>query len=57
MENRDLIYMGGYSPGQDPELDEAVRVWGILQAHIEQPETERADYAESRARLIAALAG
>ena len=57
MENRDLIYMGGYSPGQDPELDEAVRVWGILQAHIEQPETERADYAESRARLIATLAG
>lgn len=55
MENRDLIYMGGYTPGQDPELDEAVRIWDLLQSHIQQPEHDRADFAESRARLIAAL--
>ena len=30
MENRDLILMGGYTSGQDPELDEAVALWPKL---------------------------
>ena len=28
IENRDLILMGGYTPGQDPDLDLAVAISG-----------------------------
>ena len=34
MENRDLILMGGYAPGQDPDLDMAVQLWPKLDCHI-----------------------
>ncbi len=52
MENRDLILMGGYTSGQDPELDEAVSLWPKLMGHIQQAETERADFTESKEALI-----
>ena len=51
-ENRDLILMGGYTSGQDPELDEAVSLWPRLMEHIKQPETERADFKTSNEALI-----
>ena len=47
MENRDLILMGGYAPGQDPDLDTAVQLWPQLMAHIQQPFDEGADAAQS----------
>lgn len=47
MENRDLILMGGYAPGQDPDLDMAVQLWPRLMAHIQQPFNESADAAQS----------
>jgi len=47
MENRDLILMGGYAPGQDPDLDMAVQLWPQLMAHIQQPFNESADAAHS----------
>ncbi len=52
MENRDLILMGGYTSGQDPELDEAVSLWPRLMEHIKQPETEKADFKASNEALI-----
>ena len=52
MENRDLILMGGYTSGQDPELDEAVSLWPKLMSHIQQSETERANFTESKEALI-----
>ncbi|WP_332923326.1 FliI/YscN family ATPase [Candidatus Puniceispirillum sp.] len=52
MENRDLILMGGYSPGQDPDLDLAVELWPALTKHIQQPEAEKSDFAVSRDALI-----
>ena len=36
IENRDLILMGGYAPGQDQDLDLAVQIWPKLMAHIQQ---------------------
>jgi len=51
MENRDLILMGGYTSGQDPELDEAVSLWPKLMAHIQQVETQKADLTESKDAL------
>ena len=51
MENRDLILMGGYTSGQDLELDEAVALWPRLMAHIQQAETEKADFIMSKDAL------
>ncbi len=51
MENRDLILMGGYTSGQDPELDEAVALWPRLMAHIQQVETQKSDFSESKDAL------
>ena len=36
LENRDLILMGGYTPGQDPDLDMAVNLWPQLMELIRQ---------------------
>ena len=47
MDNRDLILMGGYAPGQDPDLDMAVQLWPKLMAHIQQPFNQSADAAQS----------
>ena len=52
MENRDLILMGGYVPGQDPDLDTAVQLWPQLMAHIQQPFDESADVDQSIQALI-----
>ncbi|GIR95699.1 MAG: hypothetical protein CM15mP98_06690 [Paracoccaceae bacterium] len=38
LENRDLILMGGYTQGKDPDLDLAVSLWPNLTAHIRQLE-------------------
>ena len=47
MENRDLILMGGYVPGQDADLDMAVQIWPQLMAHIQQAFNEKSTYDES----------
>ena len=47
MDNRDLMLMGGYTPGQDADLDEAVRLWPALQALIRQDPHEPAPFAQS----------
>ena len=52
MDNSDLILMGGYTSGQDPELDEAVSMWPKLMGHIQQPETEKWDFSSSKDALI-----
>ena len=51
MENRDLILMGGYVPGQDQDLDLAVQLWPQLMTHIQQPFNESASYESSVAAL------
>jgi flagellum-specific ATP synthase len=51
MENRDLLLMGGYVPGQDAELDLAVSLWPALMKFIQQQESEKADFASSEAEL------
>ncbi len=52
MDNRDLMLMGGYVPGQDPDLDEAIRLWPRIEAMIRQPAHEPSDFAASRAALL-----
>jgi flagellum-specific ATP synthase len=47
MENRDLILMGGYAPGQDQDLDLAVQLWPKLMEHIRQPFDQSASCGDS----------
>ena len=47
IENRDLILMGGYSPGQDLDLDEAVQQWPNLVAFLKQSHDTKADFSNS----------
>ncbi len=56
MDNRDLMLMGGYMPGQDADLDEAIRLWPAIEAFIRQGAHEAASFDDSRAALLA-LAG
>lgn len=55
MENRDLMLMGGYQSGQDPELDLAVSLWPDLTGFIKQAPNEPANYADSQKGLIAMM--
>jgi flagellum-specific ATP synthase len=51
-ENRDLILMGAYAPGNDALLDEAVARNSELRSFISQAEKELVDFDESRRALV-----
>ncbi|MDT8398948.1 MAG: flagellar protein export ATPase FliI [Pseudomonadales bacterium] len=46
--NRDLISVGAYSPGHDPQLDRAVQIYPRLEGFLQQAITERATIADSQ---------
>lgn len=52
IENRDLLLMGGYESGQDPDLDIAITLWPKLKSHIEQAEHLKSDFEESKTSLL-----
>lgn len=51
-ENRDLVLMGAYAPGSDPELDLALALQPALAAFLMQARDMRCDPADSIATLI-----
>jgi flagellum-specific ATP synthase len=53
LDNRDLVIMGGYAAGQDPMLDEALRLWPRIRAFVAQAQDEASTLAESREGLLA----
>ena len=55
MENRDLMLMGGYTPGQDAELDLAVSLWDKLTGYIQQKPNVPANFNDSVAQLCALI--
>jgi len=55
LENRDLMLMGGYQSGQDPELDLAVSLWPNLTGFIKQAPNEPASFADSQKSLLAMM--
>ena len=55
LENRDLILMGGYSSGQDENLDKAISLWPELVNHISQKDSTGSTYNESKNSLITLL--
>jgi flagellum-specific ATP synthase len=50
-QNRDLMLLGGYQTGQDPELDQAFQLQPQLISYIQQGMQERSTFLESEARL------
>ena len=55
MRNRDLITVGAYRPGSDPQLDRAVRLWPRIEAFLRQPTELPVSFEESIAQLEALL--
>ncbi|MEX0503717.1 FliI/YscN family ATPase [Alphaproteobacteria bacterium LSUCC0719] len=57
LENRDLILMGGYAPGQDADLDLAVSIWPQLMDLIQQSGADKAAFGASRNALVGLMGG
>jgi flagellum-specific ATP synthase len=54
---RDLIQLGAYTPGNDAELDAAVRAHGAMTQLLQQDMFEAARLADSVARLKGDVGG
>ena len=52
IENKDLLLMGGYTQGQDKDLDEAILMWPKLIDYISQTNSEKSDYETSKSQLL-----
>ena len=50
-ENRDLVLMGGYVQGQDPDLDQALALWPEILKFLHQDENEVCDFDTSHNQL------
>jgi flagellum-specific ATP synthase len=53
MRSRDLVTMGAYSAGSDPELDTALRVWPGISAFLQQAPDDQVDRQTALAELVA----
>lgn len=51
--SRDLITIGAYTRGNDPQLDEAIALYPKMEAFLVQDFLEKEDYTQSRAKLTA----
>jgi len=54
--NSDLIQLGAYKAGSDPDTDRAIALWPALQGYLAQRRDEPADLASSREGLEAIFA-
>ena len=52
LENRELILMGGYTAGQNDEIDKAMACWTKICSLIKQGETEKTNYQDSLKKLF-----
>ena len=57
MQGRELISMGAYVPGGDPELDQAVKLWPTMRSFLQQPPEERVGLDETLTQLSALMGG
>jgi len=53
--SRDLISVGAYVVGSDPVLDQAIALYPRMEAFLQQPLAERADFTTSAAQLQSLL--
>ena len=56
-QSRDLVTLGAWRPGANPQLDQAVALWPAVQRFLDQDLGERADFGASLAALGELLAG
>ena len=54
--SEDLVRIGAYKPGSDPDLDRALRARGAMRSFMTQNSGERASLADNRRRLAALAA-
>ena len=52
---QELIPLGAYQAGQDPELDKAVRLYPAIEAFLCQSLNEQADFSQSQQQLLELL--
>lgn len=52
MRNRDFITVGAYTPGSDPRLDTAVRMWPKIQAFMQQDLNQAVSFEDSCRELL-----
>jgi len=52
IENKDLLLMGGYTQGQDKDLDEAILMWPKLIDYITQLNSDKANYETAKSELL-----
>ena len=52
-QNRDLITIGAYQKGQDPRLDEAVRLWPRINRFLQQDVSEAVNFDKSLDEMLA----
>jgi flagellum-specific ATP synthase len=57
LENRDLMLMGGYTPGQDQDLDLAVSLWPKITEFMRQAPNEPARLKPTQDALLALMGG
>ena len=50
-ENKDLVLMGGYVQGQDPDLDQALALWPEILKFLHQDENDVCDFETSHDQL------
>lgn len=54
-ENKDLLLLGGYKEGSDPELDKAIKIYSKMMDFVSQSPEEKCDMASSVASLTGVL--
>ena len=52
IENKDLLLMGGYTHGQDKDLDDAITMWPKLIDFISQSKSEKANFESAKSALL-----
>ncbi len=53
--NRDLIAVGAYTKGNDPNIDEAIERYPWLEAYLQQPMESRVEFARATCELASVL--
>ena len=56
-QSRDLVTLGAWRPGANPQLDQAVALWPAVQKYLDQDLSERATFDGSVAGLGELFAG
>ena len=52
IENKDLLLMGGYTKGQDKDLDDAIAMWPKLIDFISQTNSQKASFDSAKTELL-----